>query len=292
EMGGSVLVAGDPQTLKIHIHNDRPDRVIAFGLSLGTLSRISIENLDRQASDVRARVEAAGRAEAAGELEAATADGTAVVAVAAGKGLAKVFETLGANAVVTGGQGANPSAGELAKAIRATGARSVIVLPNNSNVRMAAKQAGELVPGVKVEVVPTRNAGEGVAAMLAFDAELPTHDAAKAMGKAARLIQTLEATTAVRDARFGRRKVRVGQYIVLGPGEGLVAVDNDRSAAVLEAVRKLKPGFELVTIYRGDGIDEAAGEGLRETLREYLKDAEIELVDGGQPHYDFLITAE
>jgi dihydroxyacetone kinase-like predicted kinase len=292
-MGGSVLVAGDAMTLKIHIHNDRPDLVIAYGLSVGTLSRISIENLDRQASDVRARVEAAEKAEADAEwVPTATPEATAVVAVAAGKGLAKVFETLGANAVVTGGQGANPSAGELAEAIRATGARSVIVLPNNSNVRLAAKQSGELVGGVKVEVVPTRNAGEGVAAMLAFDGELPAKDAAKAMARAARSIQTLEATTAVRDARFGRRKVRRGQYIVLGADEELVAVDNNRSAAICEALRKLRPGFELVTIYRGDGIDEAAGQLLREDLREQLPDVEVEVVDGGQPHYDFLITAE
>lgn len=290
-IGESVLVAGDERAVKIHVHNERPDEVIGYGLTLGTLSRITIENLDRQATDVRERARVS--AEQVESVAAPVAhEGPAVVAVAAGDGLARVFGTLGATAVVQGGQSANPSAGELAEAIRGTAEREVIVLPNNPNVRLAARQAGQLVPDVEVVVVPTRNAAEGVAAMLAFDPDLEARDAAKLMAEASRRVQSLQVTLAVRDARIGRHKVRRGDYIVLGPSEGLIAADPDRTAAVRAGVATLNHGFELLTLYRGRDVDEGAAAEVGGVLSAELDGVEIELVDGGQPHYDFIIAAE
>jgi len=291
QLGESVLVAGDERAVKIHVHNERPDEVIGFGLALGSLSRISVENLDRQATDVRERAKAS--AERASEIDQSVVrEGPAVVAVAAGDGLAHVFSTLGATAVVQGGQGANPSAGELADAIRGTGETEVIVLPNNPNVRLAARQAGDLCPDVRVEVVSTRNAAEGVAAMLAFDPDLGARDAARLMSQAGRAVQTLQITMAVRDARLGRRRVRRGNYIVLGATDGVIAADSNRTTAVRLGLAKLKPGYELLTIYRGRDVDHNDGQALRDTLAGELDGIEVELVDGGQPHYDFLISAE
>lgn len=291
ELGQSVLVAGDEHALKIHIHNDHPDDVIAYGLSLGTLSRINVENLDRQASDVLQRA-ARGLARAPAETTGPQPSGRGVVAVAAGDGLAHVFGSLGVNALVKGGQGANPSAGELADAIRATGAAEVIVLPNNANVRLAAEQAGKLCPGVAVAVAPTRNAAEGVAALLALDAALPLEQAAAQMAQAARSIQTLQSTVAVRDARIGEQRVSRGDYIVVDPDEGLITADRDRTTAIMSALRTLEPGFELLTIYRGAGVGEKEAGELVGALRAEMGAAEVELVDGGQPHYEFLISAE
>jgi dihydroxyacetone kinase-like predicted kinase len=292
QMGESVLVAGDHSAIKVHIHNERPDEVIAYGLSIGALSRISVENLDRQATAVRGRAEHAVPVPAAPEIVARPASGPVVVAVSPGRGWTEVFTTLGAAAIVEGGQSANPSAGQLAEAIRATNAGEVIVLPNNSNVRLAARQAGALTPDVAVEVVPSRNAAEGAAALLALETDVDLKTAAKAMAQAAERIQTLQVTAAVRDARMGRRKVRRGEFIVLGPTEGLVATSRERTAAILEAVTRLKPGFELLTVYRGQGISEAEANELREALVAALAGIEVELVDGGQPHYDFVIAAE
>jgi DAK2 domain fusion protein YloV len=290
-MADSVLVAGDDQAVKIHVHNERPDEVIGYGLSLGSLSRINIENLDRQATDVRERAKIATEKASISGL-APLREGPAVVAVAAGDGLARVFSSLGATGVVQGGQGENPSVGELADAIRGSSNPQVIVLPNNPNVRMAAKQAGELCPEVSVEVVPTRNAAEGVAAMLAFDPDMKLKDAAKLMTTAGRAVQTLQVTLAVRDARIGRRKVNRGSYIVLGPNDGLVATDSDRTVAIRSGIGLLKHRFELLTLYRGRDVDHAAGQQLRDQLATELDGVEIELVEGGQPHYDFLIAAE
>ena len=143
-----------------------------------------------------------------------------------------------------------------------------------------------------VEVVPSRNPAEGVAALLALESDVDLKTAAKAMAQAMSNVQTLLVTAAVRDARMGRPRVRRGDYIVLGPTEGLVATESGRTTAVAAAVKKLKPGFELLTLYRGDGIDRAAAEDLREALLATTTGVEIELVDGGQPHYDFLIAAE
>jgi DAK2 domain fusion protein YloV len=294
EIGESVLVAGDASAVKVHVHNEHPDQVIAYGLGAGTLSRISVENLDRQATAVR---------EHAMELSAATSKisavdgasngvGPAIVAVAPGDGWAELYATLGAAAIVDGGQGSNPSAGELAQAIRGTNASQVIVLANNPNVRLAARQAGALVPDVVVEVVPSRNPAEGVAALLAVESDVDLKTAVRTMADAAERIQTLQVTAAVRDARMGRRRVKRGDYIVLGPSEGLVASDHDLIAAVTAAVGTLKPGFELVTLYRGRAVDQAAAERMRDALTDALHGVEVELVDGGQPHYDFVIAAE
>ncbi|HVM30165.1 MAG TPA: DAK2 domain-containing protein [Candidatus Limnocylindrales bacterium] len=291
EMGESVLVAGDERVVKVHVHNERPDEVIAFGLSLGSLSEITIENLDRQTRELRLQGRHVPSAEPSVRAVERTA-GPAVVAVAAGPGLAGMFADLGATGVVAGGQGANPAAGDLVAAIRATGRTEVIVLPNNPNVRMAAEQADRLLPDVNVSVVPTRNAAEGVAAMLTLN---PMEDVAanvQRMTAAGAAVQTLMVTMAVRDSRIGRHQVRAGQHIALNSSEGLLAADSDANRAIIAALREIEPGFELVTLYRGEGVTQEQAAELADTIADQLDGIEVEVVDGGQPHYSYLIAAE
>jgi dihydroxyacetone kinase-like predicted kinase len=299
-IGESVLVAGDARALKVHVHSEHPDQVIAYGLSLGSLSRISVENLDNQARDVReSRAAAFAGTVGADEQRSAspvvaTRNGSvplAVIAVAPGDGLADIFRDFGVAAVVRGGQSANPSTGELLEAVKAVDAREVLLLPNNPNVVLAAQQVAAMA-GRPVEVVPTRNAAEGFAALLALD---PAKDAAANAGpmtQAGRGVQTFAVTEAVRDATIGGRKVKRGQTIVLDPDDGLVAVNRNRERAVLSAIATLRPGFELLTIYYGDGADLAETEALSKQLRSAAPTAEIEIVRGGQPHYRYLIAAE
>lgn len=303
-MGESVLVAGDERAVKIHIHNERPDEVIAYGLSLGSLSRIVVENLDRQAHAVRAdRPAPPSGEESAATLVPAPIDalagvplehdgrGPVVVAVAPGEGLERIFRALGA-AVVRGADGANASAGELAEAIRATGCREVVVLPNNPNVRLAAVQSGELCAEQTVVVVATRNPAEGVAAMLALDAGADLARNAEQMLKASRETRTLQVAQAVRDARLGRRRVREGQHIVLNGDQKLVAVDNDLNRAVVQALQRLKGAFELVTLYYGADADAQQAGELADLLRREFAETEVDIVDGGQNHYSYLVAAE
>jgi DAK2 domain fusion protein YloV len=355
-MGESVLVAGDSRALKVHVHNDRPDAVIAYGLGQGSLSRISVENLDNQARDVRearateftgasgAVPEGAGGAVVTGtggdesgagprggvatttrtrpaKAPVATAPavastfpessrngsaptkdepspdeptrvGPAVVAVVAGDGLARIFEEFGVDQILRGGQTANPSTGELLRVARLARAREVIILPNNPNVRLAAEQAARVCEDKRVVVVPTRNAAEGIAALLALD---PTLDAATNVGPmtdAGRGLQTFQVTEAVRNATIGGTKVKRGQTIALDPDDGLVAVDGNRDKAVLKAVAALKPGFELITLYYGSDATLAEAEAIARKIGAATDGAEVEVVHGGQPHYRYLISAE
>ncbi len=307
-IGESVLVAGDPLAVKVHVHNDRPDLVLGYALGLGPLSMISVENLDQQATDVR-ETKAAAFTTAAGTtaagrvpdghpgngvgpaIEPAELADLAVVAVAAGEGLAAIFRNFGVSRVVLGGQSANPSTGELLDAVRSVHAREVLVLPNNPNVVLAARQVAALADR-PVSVVGTRNAAEGLAALLVLDPAKNAADNATEMTAAGRAIQSLSVTEAVRDATIGGRKVRKGQTIALDPDDGLVAVDDDPTAAVLAAVRSLRRGFELITLYYGAGADLAGTERLAGRIHELGTGAEIEVVHGGQPHYRYLVSAE
>ena len=331
-MGESVLVAGDSRAVKVHVHSDRPDVVIALGLSLGALTRITVENLDAQSHEVREKhaaevvgapievhrkaarhagrphvdletygtkvdvpvptVEAAtgGRSNGSGNSSDALLP-LAVVVVAAGDGLARIFESYRVAGIVDGGQSNNPSTGELLDAVERVRAEEILLLPNNPNVVLAARQATEMTSR-RVRVVPTRNAAEGFAALLAMD---PARDAtanSEVMTMAARAIQTLQVTEAVRDATIGGRKVKMGQTIVLDPDDGLLAVGSDRTKAVLTALAALDPGFELVTIYFGAGADLGDAQALASRVGEWRDGVEVEVVPGGQPHYRYLISAE
>ncbi len=306
-IGDSVLVAGDSRALKIHVHNDRPDLVVGYGLGVGALSRISIENLDAQARDVRETRAAAftglapeaiapapapapsSDAGAASTAQAVPALG--VVAVAAGEGLAAIFREFGVTSIVHGGQSANPSTGELLEAIRADDARQIIVLPNNPNVILAARQVASMA-GRPVTVIPTRNAAEGFAALLAMDPSLDAAANTDPMTEAARSIQTIVVTEAVRDATIGGRKVRRGQTIVLDPDDGLVAAGRNREKAVLQGVAALTPGFELLTLFYGDGADLTESEAMARRIGATLPGIEVEVRHGGQPFYRYLIAAE
>jgi uncharacterized protein len=337
-LGNSVLVGGDGRMVKVHVHNERPDEVIAYGLSLGSLTRITVENLDTMADDVRearatefvgngatpdrARVgaPAAGVAVAARTARATEPDqlpraralvpdangshgpetvevdpelGPAIVAVVAGDGLERILLDSGAHHIVRGGQTANPSTGELLRIARLAKAREVIILPNNPNVRLAAEQAASICADRRLVVVPTRNAAEGLAALLAYK---PTLDAAANVGPmttAARDITTVQVTEAVRDARIGGRKVRKGQTIVLDPDDGLVAVDKEAERAVMQAVETFPAGIGNVTIYYGADGSLMDAEALAGRIRTRLPGLEnVEVVPGGQPHYRYLISAE
>jgi DAK2 domain fusion protein YloV len=332
KIGESVLVAGDATAVKVHVHSDRPDKVIALGLSLGALTRITVENLDAQSNEVREK-RAAEVVSAPIELHARAAhhevrphvdmgmygaepksespggsngssgsSGTgpaplsetvplAVVAVAAGEGLARIFDSYGVAAIVHGGQTNNPSTGELLDAVEKVRADEILLLPNNPNVILAARQASEMTTR-RVRVVPTRNAAEGFAALLALD---PSRDAtanAEVMILAGRAVQTLQVTEAVRDATIGDCKVKIGETIVLDPDDGLLSAGTDRMKAILTALEALDAGYELVTIYYGAGVDPAEAEDVARQVRVWRTGVEVEVVPGGQPHYRYLIAAE
>ena len=328
--GESVNVAGDARGLKVHVHNTRPDLVLRYGLRLGRLSRINVENLDLQSHEVREARATAFLGGPSGAVEAAAfpppavppaaavvpvgpalagrngaapepPEGNgraplAVIAVAAGDGIASALRAFAVAgelhvAIVTGGQAANPSTGELLAAIRDAPAEQVIVLPNNPNVRLAAMQAAEMADR-PARVVPTRNAAEGIAALLALESPADGIANVEPMAAAGRAIQTLQVTDAIRDASIGGTKVRKGQTIVLDPDDGLVAVDVDALHAVVRALDALEAGFELVTLWYGDGADLDEAERVARRITQARPELEVEVRHGGQPHYRYLVAVE
>jgi hypothetical protein len=321
-IGDSVLVAGDERMAKVHVHNERPDAVIAYGLSVGTLTRITIENLDGQASDVRearaaAFIDDSQSVMAAQQdyadtmahlMSASVATATqplqltkmplGVVVVAPSDGLAQRlaetaegFQEYVAFRVVHGGQTANPSTGELLAAVKDSPADELLILPNNPNVILAAKQVAEMTER-PVFIVPTRNCAEGVAALLRMDPAKGAEENAEAMTSAARGILSVQVTEAVRDATVSGKKVKKGQTMVLDPDDGLLALDNDAHRAVITAFGRMNRGFEIVEIYYGaEGSLEDAQE-LASRIHEVAPGAEVEVLHGGQPHYRYLISAE
>jgi hypothetical protein len=313
-LGESVIVAGDHGEAKVHVHNERPDEILAYGLSLGTLSDITVVNLDHQTAEVRGkRVDelTGGAAAAAGKSDAKAGPAAeavappasiwvdpralngatmpfAVVAVATGEGLEKEFRDRGAAAIVRGGQTSNPSAGELLAAVQRVNALEVVILPNNRNVVLAARQVVGLATR-PVHVVPTRNAVEGLEAILAVNLASDVATNVQRMTEHGRDVRTLQVTTAVRDAKIGSRKVRKGQTIVLDPDEGLVAADKDLGKAVLAALATLA-GAEAVTLLYGEGASLAEAEALAARVKEAYPHVEADVGHGGQPLYPYLIA--
>jgi hypothetical protein len=308
--GESVNVAGDPKAAKIHVHNGRPDLVLRQALQLGRIVNATITDLDHQTAEVReARedspaaahvptpgVDAAGAPPAAGTGRPRVALG--IVAVASGDGLAEALAAFGIAderlhvSIVRGGQAENPSAGEILAAILASPGEEVVVLPNNPNVKLAAGQAAEMADR-PVRVVPTRNAAEGIAALLEVDPGIGASGNAEPMLGAGRAIQTLLVTEAVRDAVVSGRKVRRGQIMALDPDDGLLAADDDHGRAVLAGLAALEPGFSLVTLWYGDGADLDEAERLAHLVQDaWSAVEEVEVRHGGQPHYRYLVSVE
>ncbi|MGA1353785.1 MAG: DAK2 domain-containing protein [Candidatus Limnocylindrus sp.] len=293
-IGESVLVAGDASVCKVHVHNLQPDQVLAYGIARGDVRGVTIENLDQQSAeratghgaftDLSTRV---GVASPSPERE--PSPGIAIVAVAAGSGLAAIMKSAGATQVVHGGQTENPSAAEIASAISATGRRDVIVLPNNGNIVLAARQAAELV-AANVTVVPTRNAAEGIAALLTWDPSLSLDAALKQFESARVGARTFRIVQAVRDAVVKGVSVRKDEVMALDPVDGIVATGGDDIEALAQALEGEEA--ELITLYLGAGVDSAAGERMAIAARRAIPGVEVELARGEQPIERVLVSLE
>jgi dihydroxyacetone kinase-like predicted kinase len=275
----SAVIVGDDRNVRVHLHALDPGPPLSFGASLGQLSQIEIQNMTEQNVDF-----------VAGHREAQPPAGLAVVAVAAGDGLARLFRDTGCAVVVNGGQTMNPSVGELLDAVQSANAEHTIILPNNKNIVVSAEQAGD--GRTDLHVVPTSTVPQGVAALLAFNPEEPLEANLAAMNEALESVSTIEVTRAVRDSTVGGVDVTAGQYIGLVDGNLDVAAESPEQAlhGSLEAAG-LSPE-SLVTLYLGEDASRGDAEALVAGLEADAPGIEVELVYGGQPHYHYLASVE
>lgn len=297
-MGWSTLVVGNEQAIKVHVHVHDPGIPLSYGVSLGTLSDIVVENMQQQYQDyVRERSAASAVARPQPALPEPPAidldkDDISVVSVASGDGLARVFRQLGAAELVMGGQTNNPSTQEILEAIRRTATRKVIVLPNNKNIILAAEQAARLATDQTVVVLPTRSMPQGISALLPYDPKGDLDTVVNAMLQAKDKVITGEITTATRSVELDNIKVNKGQIIGLIDGTLSVAGDdlNDVLRQMLE--RMCAGECELITLYYGNGVDEADAQQVSEELRAAYPEQEFEVIYGGQAHYHYIVSAE
>jgi len=288
DMGGvSTVVAGDEKMLKIHTHSESPGKILDYGVGLGSLLDINIENLQEQSLTYAAESEAEHAAE---EMQPVTHP-IATVAVVAGPGFERVFRSIGVTAIVPGGQTMNPSTEELLAAVDAVDARQVILLPNNNNVILSARQVTGL-SSKEVFVVPTESMPQGIAALLGFNFEADFEANCEAMAEAASHIQTAEITTAIRTVQVGGVRVREGDFIGLVNGN-LVIAGQDIEYVIRETLQRMNiERFEIVTLYFGEGVTRQQAEDTARSIKEKYSHLEIEVVDGGQPHYAYILSAE
>jgi DAK2 domain fusion protein YloV len=297
ENGDFALVEGSPTMVKVHVHVFDPSAPLAFAVKQGFITDVVVENMDAMA--------AAGQMPDDVKDDLSTAPGLArppvehfgpigVVAVAPGPGLADVFESLGVGRVVSGGQTMNPSIQELLDAVDALPMDEVILLPNNSNILMAARSAAEEATrrGKQVEVVPSRTAPQGISALLAFNLQASLAENAAAMTSALASIDTGEVTQAVRAAEIDGLVVQVGDVIGL-LNDRLTAVGASPEAVVFDLLAQMQAGeAEIITVYTGDQIDARAGQALGAQIAAVYPDQELEVIAGDQPHYHYILSVE
>jgi len=304
-MGDSALVVGENDVVRVHLHTFHPGLVLEWAGGLGTLHQIKIDNMQDQHQDILlAQARASGQSGMAGPVEpgadgrpphggagAAVAGQPAMVAVAAGEGFASIFRSLGVGTVVPGGQTMNPSTEDLLRAVREAPARQVLLLPNNGNILLAARQV-QLLTDKQLAVIPTQDMAQGVAAALAFQPGADLAANARTMERALCAVRTGEVTAAVRAARLDGFEVGPGELLGLVGGQ-LVAVGGDQVDVVRRMLEKM--GVErgqVVTLYYGAEVDAGQAQSTAALLRARLGDREVEVVSGGQPLYHYVVSVE
>jgi len=281
-LGDSLLVVGDESALKVHVHTDDPGAALSLGTARGAISGVEIADMHTQTTQREERL--------AASVTAATSQRISdVVAVVAGTGNRRLYESLGAAHIVEGGQSMNPSTAEILDAIEGTEAPEVVVLPNNGNVIMSAEQAATLA-GKPARVVPTRSIQAGLSALLVFDPAVAADDNDEAMREAIGAVATAAVTTASRDVELNGLKIREGEYLGLLEEEPLVGGESFDQVAgeVIEAL--LSSAHDTMTVLTGADAPEI--DDLLQAVAVRHPDIELDVRPGGQPHYHLLIAAE
>ena len=300
-MGDSLVIGEGDEEFKVHVHTDEPGVVLTKAAEFGTLELAKIENMRTQRDEL-----AAGKqAQSTDDLEAVEAEledmehqsaapekKYGFVAVAAGEGLAKVFYDLGVDGVISGGQTMNPSTEDILKQIKKTPAEIVYVLPNNKNIIMAAQQCVDLVEDKKVIVLPAKTVPQGISAMIAVNPDGDEAENTAAMEEAMSLVTTMEVTYAARDSEFDGQAIHAGDYLLLVDNQ-LFGTEKDLHTALdkLAQASKERAG-EFISIFYGEGVDPDQAEQALALFQAACPDAEITMLEGGQPVYHYLISVE
>ncbi len=278
--GESLIVVGDENTVRIHIHTLDPGNIVHYATGLGTIHQVSVRNMDEQK-----------RVFVASQKEKSMATDIATVAVVAGDGLTEVFSSLGVTTIVHGGQTMNPSTKDIYTAVEEAPSDKVIILPNNKNIILTAEQVKPLTKKT-IEIIPTETIPQGIAALLAFDYEADIQTNADLMKRAYNTVKTIEICRAVRATQINGLKIKKKQIISLLDNE-LVTAGNNTIDVLLSTLAKVNlKKNEILTLYYGADTQLAEAEEAATTIRDKYTHLQVEIIKGNQPHYNYIVSIE
>ncbi len=300
-IGDSLVIGEDDEAFKVHVHTNIPGEALTKSQQYGTLELAKIENMRTQYDDIMAGRKAQTtddlekveqELESTDELHAAPTKRYGIVAVCAGDGIANLFRELGADTIVTGGQTMNPSTADIIKEINRTPAEIVFVLPNNKNIIMAAEQSIPLCEDKTVVVIPTKTIPQGITAMLSFDPDSEVSDIVETLTESLESVHTAQVTYAARDSDFDGYAIHAGEYLALLDGKLIGSFTEMPSMLdkMSEAFEDLEP--EIITVYYGEDVSGEDAETTAKALEKAFPDAEVTVVNGGQPVYYYMISVE
>ncbi|WP_288552074.1 DAK2 domain-containing protein [uncultured Ligilactobacillus sp.] len=289
EIGDSLLVIADDEVVKVHVHTEHPGMVLSYGQKFGSLIKVKVDNMRLQHETILEKDEEEEREEEISENEISGDYG--IIAIASGEGVAEIFKNLGATYVLSGGQTMNPSTQDIVDAIAKTKKDKVIILPNNKNIFLAADQAAE-VCDVDAVVVPSKTIAQGMAAMLGFSKDADLEENKEAMTDELDTVISGQVTIAVRDTTIEGREIKKDDYMGIVDGN-IVVTNPDRKETAIEMVKAmLDEDSEVVTIIYGEDGNKEEAEAIETAVSELDEDLEIEIHEGNQPVYPYLISVE
>ena len=283
EVGDSLLVVADDEIVKVHVHTEYPGEVMNYGQKFGSLVKIKVDNMRLQHDEVLEKGKTSKVKEPMKPY--------AVIAVAAGEGIYNLFNSLGVSTIIKGGQTMNPSTEDILKAVDEANAEKTIILPNNSNIFMAANQAAE-VSDKDVIVVPTRTISQGLTAMLAFNDQSDLETNKENMTAALAFVKSGQVTNASRDTEIDGVEIKTDDFMGIIDGK-IVISQPGRKDAVLATLRTMiDENSEIITLIYGEGTELAECEEISATITEEYANIEVEIQEGNQPVYSYLMSVE
>ncbi len=277
-IGDSVIVIGDLEFVKVHVHTNKPGVALTKALELGELDKLKIENMLEQNRALMKKYE-----EEKKEM--------GMLAISAGEGISNIFKDIMVDAVIEGGQSMNPSASDIADAVARINAENVFVFPNNKNIILAAEQAKSLVENKLLHVIPTKNIPQGFAAAIAFNPELSVDENKANMIHALDTVTVGQVTYAVRNTSVSGFDIKVGDVIGLD-NKKIIASGNDVGLVTIDLIEKLRSDEEIITIYYGQDVKEKDANVVKQIIADRYPDCDVELHYGGQPIYYYYIALE
>lgn len=291
KLGDSLLVINDDEVVKVHVHTEFPGKVLSWGQQFGDLQTVKVDNMRWQQEEIMEKDEGEPTPlEKAKEAEKPALD-TAVIAVASGDGIAKLLESLGVTHVINGGQTMNPSIQEIAEAINESGAKQALVLPDNGNIFMAADQAAE-VADIPTKVVHAKTIAQGMSAMLEFNPEADLAENQANMEGNLDMVKSGEVTNAVRDTTIDGQTIKKDDFMGIVDGKIVNTAADVKTAAIEMVKQMLDEDSEIVTILYGVDGDKETAEDIKEAILAVDDELDVQIYDGGQPVYPYLISVE